>query len=83
MTRYIDARDAGKQFSVLINQIESEDLTVVITRRGLPIVQMQRSAPASDPTEVEARMNAQFARTPRPAGSSEISATSAEGKADF
>ncbi len=80
MTRYIDARDAGKQFSVLINQIENEDLTVVITRRGLPIVRMQRSAPASDPTEVEARMNAQLVRTPRPAGPSEIAGASEDPK---
>jgi len=76
MTRYIDARDASKQFSVLINQIESEDLTVIITRRGLPIVQMQRSAPASDPTEVEARMNAQLVRPPRPADAAEPEARS-------
>lgn len=70
--RHIGAREANQHFSALIKQIEEDDVTVVITRRGVSIVQMQRAAPTRDAAEVEARMDALFAKYARPMGVSGI-----------
>ncbi len=64
--RYVGAREANQQFSALIKQVEEDDVTVVITRRGQPIVQMTRARPARDPDEIAARMAALFERFSRP-----------------
>jgi prevent-host-death family protein len=68
MKRHIGAREANQHFSALIKQIEDEDVTVVITRRGRPVVQMQRAETDRDPDEVASRMDALFEKYSRPIG---------------
>lgn len=64
--RYVGAREANQQFSALIKQVEDEDITVVITRRGEPIVQMTRVRPARDADAIAQRMTALFEKFSRP-----------------
>jgi antitoxin (DNA-binding transcriptional repressor) of toxin-antitoxin stability system len=70
--RYIGAREANQQFSALLRQIEEQDITVVITRRGQPIVQMTRARPAGDAGAIAARMSALFEKFSRPMGFSGV-----------
>jgi prevent-host-death family protein len=70
--RYVGAREANQQFSALIRAVEEDDITVVITRRGRPIVQMTRAQPARNADEISARMNALFERLSRPMGFSGV-----------
>jgi len=65
-SRYIGAREANQQFSALIKQVEDDDITIVITRRGQPVVQMTRVQPARDADAIAERMAALFATFSRP-----------------
>lgn len=59
-TRYVGSREANQQFSALIKAVEEEGVTVVITRRGRAVVQMQRAVPEGDADAIAARMDALF-----------------------
>lgn len=67
-TRYVGAREANQQFSALLKAVEEDGVTVVITRRGRSVVQMQRVAANVDPDEVAARMDALFEKYAKPMG---------------
>lgn len=65
-TRYIGAREANQQFSALLKAVEDEGVTVVITRRGRSVVQMQRAVPEGDADAIATRMDALFEKYAQP-----------------
>ncbi len=62
------AREANQQFSALMKSVESDGDTIVITRRGHPVVRMERATERRDPAEVTREINAIIDKYARPGG---------------
>lgn len=66
--KLVGSREANQQFSALIKGIEDNGDVVIITRRGHPVVRMERAAQERDPEQVAREIDEVFETYARPIG---------------